>query len=191
MNSRYFIKATMILMVLFIGAFSLRQSVSGLPYQLESHRVGVCDVQVVLDQIPQGKTLTAEFNALKGRMESDLIEREKEIRRLDQEAQQLKPGSEGRREVEKKIALSNAEAMWLREDFEKEFAASFRAQRDGLVKLVRDSIKEVATERELDLVVNNVARSSESTVYVSIWAKPELDITLDVISRVSAKAGDR
>ncbi len=191
MNSRYFIKATMILMVLFIGAFSLRQSVSGLPYQLESHRVGVCDVQVVLDQIPQGKTLTAEFNALKGRMESDLIEREKEIRRLDQEAQQLKPGSEGRREVEKKIALSNAEAMWLREDFEKEFAASFRAQRDGLVKLVRDSIKEVATERELDLVVNNVARSSESTVYVSIWAKPELDITLDVITRVSAKAGDR
>jgi Skp family chaperone for outer membrane proteins len=191
MSSKYDLKSASLVFMAIIAAVAIGQGVSGVPYQLESHRIGVCDVQVVLDQIPQGKSITAEFNALKNRMEKDLIEREKAIRRLDQEAQQLQPGSEGRREVEKKIALSNAEAIWLREDFEKEFAVSFKARRDSLVKIVRDAIEEVATERELDLVVNNIARAADFKVYVSVWAKPELDITIDVISRVSAKAGDR
>ncbi|MEE2883878.1 MAG: OmpH family outer membrane protein [Planctomycetota bacterium] len=191
MASKFNLKVAGLILFSVVAAVSIQRSVSGIPFQLESHRLGVCDVQVVLDQIPQGKLITAEFNALKTRMETDLIDREKAIRRLEQEAQQLKPGSQGRREVEKQIALSNAEAMWLREDFEKEFAASFRIQRDELVKLVRNSIQEVAIERELHLVVNNVARSADFKVYVSVWAKPELDITLDVISRVTAKAGDR
>ncbi|HIC23508.1 MAG TPA: OmpH family outer membrane protein [Planctomycetes bacterium] len=191
MSSKFDLKSACLVFLAICAAVAVGNSVSGVPYQLESHRIGVCDVQVVLDQIPQGKLLTAEFNALKNRMEKDLLEREKAIRRLDQEAQQLQPGSEGRREVEKKIALSNAEAIWLREDFEKEFAASFKTRRDSLVKIVRDAIEEVAKERELDLVVNNVARGADFKVYVSVWAKPELDITVDVISRVSAKAGGR
>ncbi len=191
MSSKYDLKSASLVFMAIIAAVAIGQGVSGVPYQLESHRIGVCDVQVVLDQIPQGKSINAEFTTMKNRMEKDLIEREKAIRRLDQEAQQLQPGSEGRREVEKKIALSNAEAIWLREDFEKEFKVSFNARRDSLVKIVRDAIEEVATERELDLVVNNVARAPDFKVYVSVWAKPELDITIDVISRVSAKAGDR
>ena len=191
MPSNIDLKYIGLVVMVIVAAVAIQHSVSGVPYQLESHRLGVCDVQVVLDQIPQGKTITAEFNVMKNRMEKDLIDREKEIRRLDQEAQQLQPGSASRREVEKRIALSNAEAIWLREDFEKEFTASFKARRDNLVKIVRTAIEEVATERELDLVVNNVARASDFKIYVSIWAKPELDITLDVIARVTAKAGER
>lgn len=190
MNS-FSIKKGLGILLVVAGVLAIQQNLSGLPYQLESHRVGVCDVQVVLDQIPQGRVITEQFNSLKNRMEADLLQREKEIRRLDQEAKQLRPGSEGRRDVEKRIALSNAEAMWLREDFEKEFAASFKAKRDELVKMVRDTIEEVAQERELDLVVNNVTRASDFTVYVSVWAKSDLDITMDVIARVSAKADNR
>ncbi|MGE4619066.1 MAG: OmpH family outer membrane protein [Planctomycetota bacterium] len=185
------LKALALVLLAVMTVTVVQQTVSGVPYQVAPHRVGVCDVQVVLDQIPQGKTISDEFNLLKNRMETDLIEREKSIRRLDQESKQLKQGSQSRRDIEKQIALANAEAIWLREDFEKEFTASFKAKRDSLVKLVREAIEEVAVERELDLVVNNVARASDFKVYVSIWAKPELDITMDVVSRVTSKAGDR
>jgi Skp family chaperone for outer membrane proteins len=191
MISKANLKTIALVLLSMVAVTVIQQNVSGVPYQVAPHRVGVCDVQVVLDQIPQGKSISEEFNVLKNRMETDLIEREKAIRRLDQEAKQLRQGSQGRRDIEKKIALSNAEAIWLREDFEKEFTASFKSRRDSLVKLVREAIQEVATERELDLVVNNVARASDFKVYVSIWAKPELDITMDVVSRVTAKAGDR
>ena len=87
----------------------------------------------------------------------------------------------------KKFALKNAELIWKKEDLEKEFATRFTARREALVNLVRSTIEEVATERELDVVVNNVSRAENFKVYVSVWARPELDITLDVINRVAKK----
>ncbi|MEE2858002.1 MAG: OmpH family outer membrane protein [Planctomycetota bacterium] len=168
----------------------LQASLSAVGVQLESHRVGVCDVQVVLDQIPQGKQITVEFNQLKVSMEQEIRDRETTLRQIQQEAEQLLPGTDGRREVEKRFTLAKAELAWMQEDLEREFTTRFKERRDGLIKLVRAAIEEVAGERELDLVLNNVARASDFKVYVSVWAKPELDITVDVISRVSAKDGD-
>ncbi len=170
--------------VLFLA---LQASLLGVGVQLESHRVGVCDVQVVLDQIPQGKQITAEFNQL---MEQEIRDRESTLRQIQQEAEQLQPGTDGRREVEKRFTLAKAELAWMQEDLEREFTTRFKERRDDLIKLVRAAIEEVAGERELDIVLNNVARASDFKVYVSVWAKPELDITVDVISRVSAKVGN-
>jgi len=166
--------------VLFLA---LQASLLGVGVQLESHRVGVCDVQVVLDQIPQGKQITAEFNQLKLSMEQEIRDRESTLRQIQQEAEQLQPGTDGRR-------LAKAELAWMQEDLEREFTTRFKERRDDLIKLVRAAIEEVAGERELDIVLNNVARASDFKVYVSVWAKPELDITVDVISRVSAKVGN-
>ncbi|NCF56855.1 MAG: hypothetical protein GWP41_11440 [Planctomycetia bacterium] len=161
--------------------------VLGLPYQSENHRLGVCDVQVVLDQIPQGKQITDEFNTLRTGMEKSLRDIEAELQQLEAEAQQLQPGSNGRRDIEKRFALKNAELIWKKEDLEKEFATRFSARREALVNLVRTTIEEVATERELDVVVNNVSRAETFKVYVSVWARPELDITMDVINRIAKK----
>lgn len=173
--------------VLFLA---LQASLLGVGVQLKSHRVGVCDVQIVLDQIPQGKQITAEFNQLKLSMEQEIRDRESTLRQIQQEAEQLQPGTDGRREVEKRFTLAKAELAWMQEDLEREFTTRFKERRDDLIKLVRAAIEEVAGERELDIVLNNVARASDFKVYVSVWAKPELDITVDVISRVSAKVGD-
>ena len=159
----------------------------GVPYQMETHRIGVCDVQIVLDQIPQGKAITEEFNGLRASMENQLRSLEADLRKLEQEAQQLTPGSDSRRDVEKNFALKNAELVWKKEDLEKEFAVKFQERREVLVGLVRAAIEEVALERQLDVVVNNVSRSENFKVYVSVWAKPELDITMEVINRVSQK----
>ncbi|MGB1071549.1 MAG: hypothetical protein ACPG1Z_07760, partial [Planctomycetota bacterium] len=95
--------------------------------------------------------------------------------------------SDSRRDVEKNFALKNAELIWKKEDLEKEFAIKFQERREVLVGLVRTAIEEVALERQLDVVVNNVSRSENFKVYVSVWAKPELDITMEVINRVSKK----
>ncbi|RTZ91910.1 MAG: hypothetical protein DSY92_03510 [Planctomycetota bacterium] len=173
--------------VLFLA---LQASLLGVGVQLESHRVGVCDVQIVLDQIPQGKQITAEFNQLKLSMEQEIRDRESTLRQIQQEAEQLQPGTDGRRAVEKRFTLAKAELAWMQEDLEREFTTRFKERRDDLIKLVRAAIEEVAGERELDIVLNNVARANDFKVYVSVWAKPELDITVDVISRVSAKVGD-
>lgn len=159
----------------------------GVPYQMQTHRIGVCDVQVVLDQIPQGKAITEEFNAMRNAMENQLRSLESDLRRLEQEAQQLTPGSASRRDVEKNFAMKNAELIWKKEDLEKEFAAKFEERREILVALVRSTIEEVALERQLDVVVNNVSRTENFKVYVSVWAKKELDITLEVVNRVSKK----
>ena len=55
------------------------------------------------------------------------------------------------------------------------------------MSLVRATIEEVALERQLDIVVNNISRADNFKVYVSVWARKELDITLEVINRVGQK----
>ncbi|MDE0960751.1 MAG: OmpH family outer membrane protein [Planctomycetota bacterium] len=180
-----------ILLVTLSGLMFLQQNISGGGVELESHRVGVCDVQVVLDQIPQGKVITQEFNQLRSKMEQDVRDQESVLRRIQQEASQLQPGTDARREAEKRFAISKAELTWMQEDLEQEFSTRFKARRDELIKVVRDAIQEVANERELDLVLNNVARAAEFKVYVSVWARKDLDITVEVISRVAARAEDR
>ena len=102
----------------FIAALSLFATAGfgsgllGVPYQVESHRVGVCDVQIVLDQIPQGKAIAAEFNQMRTTMENELRSLEADLRKLEAEAQQLNPGSASRRDVEKNFAMKNAELIW-------------------------------------------------------------------------------
>ncbi|MGB1071337.1 MAG: hypothetical protein ACPG1Z_06695, partial [Planctomycetota bacterium] len=58
--------------VIAILTLSWGAGLFGVPYQMETHRIGVCDVQIVLDQIPQGKAITEEFNALRASMENQL-----------------------------------------------------------------------------------------------------------------------
>ncbi|OUU24844.1 MAG: hypothetical protein CBC13_02850 [Planctomycetia bacterium TMED53] len=176
-----------IVCALIISVALFSTGLLGVPYQLENHRVGVCDVQVVLDQIPQGKAITEEFNQLRSSMENQLRALEEDLRKLEGEAQQLAPGSPSRRDVEKNFAMKNAELIWKKEDLEKEFAAKFTERRETLVSLVRSAIEEVALEKDLDVVVNNVSRSETGTVYVSVWARKDMDITIDVINKVAQK----
>ncbi len=185
------LKRTGIILTVVIAAFVLQPYLSGIGVQLESHRLGVCDVQIVLDRIPQGKQITDDFSVLRSSMENELRQKETQLKQSQQEASQLRAGTDGRREIEKTIALIQAELKWLQEDLEQEFAARFKARRDELVKLVREAIEEIAEEQEIDLVVNNVARASDFKVYVSVWARKELDITEQVITRVASKMGDR
>jgi len=69
-STRYqvLIRSVCLVLVTITCMLSLQQGLSGSGVELESHRVGVCDVQVVLDQIPQGKEITNEFNQLRRKM---------------------------------------------------------------------------------------------------------------------------
>ncbi|HIG06383.1 MAG TPA: OmpH family outer membrane protein [Planctomycetes bacterium] len=192
-STRYqdLIRSVCLVLVTITCMLSLQQGLSGSGVELESHRVGVCDVQVVLDQIPQGKEITNEFSQLRRKMEEDVRNQETSLRRIQQEASQLQPGTDARREAEKRFTLAKAELTWMQEDLEQEFTSRFKLRRDDLIKIVRDAIQEVANERELDLVLNNVARAAEFKVYVSVWARKDLDITMEVISKVASRVEDR
>jgi Skp family chaperone for outer membrane proteins len=185
------IRTVCLVLVTITCMLSLQQGLSGSGVELESHRVGVCDVQVVLDQIPQGKAITDEFNQLRRKMEEDVRAQESSLRRIQQEASQLQPGTDARREAEKRFTLAKAELTWMQEDLEQDFTSRFKLRRDDLIKIVREAIQEVASERELDLVLNNVARAAEFKVYVSVWARKDLDITLEVISKVASRMEGR
>jgi len=192
-SSRYqvLLRSVFLVLVTITCMWSLQQGLSGSGVELESHRVGVCDVQVVLDQIPQGKEITDEFNQLRRKMEDDVRNQETSLRQIQQEASQLQPGTDARREAEKRFTLAKAELTWMQEDLEQEFTSRFKSRRDDLIKIVRDAIQEVANERELDLVLNNIARAAEFKVYVSVWAREDLDITQEVISKVASRVEDR
>jgi Skp family chaperone for outer membrane proteins len=192
-SSRYqvLLRSVFLVLVTITCMLSLQQGLSGSGVELESHRVGVCDVQVVLDQIPQGKEITDEFNQLRRKMEDDVRNQETSLRQIQQEASQLQPGTDARREAEKRFTLAKAELTWMQEDLEQEFTSRFKSRRDDLIKIVRDAIQEVANERELDLVLNNIARAAEFKVYVSVWAREDLDITQEVISKVASRVEDR
>jgi len=192
-SSRYqvLLRSVFLVLVTITCMLSLQQGLSGSGVELESHRVGVCDVQVVLDQIPQGKAITDEFNQLRRKMEDDVRNQETSLRQIQQEASQLQPGTDARREAEKRFTLAKAELTWMQEDLEQEFTSRFKSRRDDLIKIVRDAIQEVANERELDLVLNNIARAAEFKVYVSVWAREDLDITQEVISKVASRVEDR
>lgn len=192
-SSRYqvLLRSVFLVLVTITCMLSLQQGLSGSGVELESHRVGVCDVQVVLDQIPQGKEITDEFHQLRRKMEDDVRNQETSLRQIQQEASQLQPGTDARREAEKRFTLAKAELTWMQEDLEQEFTSRFKSRRDDLIKIVRDAIQEVANERELDLVLNNIARAAEFKVYVSVWAREDLDITQEVISKVASRVEDR
>jgi Skp family chaperone for outer membrane proteins len=192
-SSRYqvLLRSVFLVLVTITCMLSLQQGLSGSGVELESHRVGVCDVQVVLDKIPQGKEITDEFNQLRRKMEDDVRNQETSLRQIQQEASQLQPGTDARREAEKRFTLAKAELTWMQEDLEQEFTSRFKSRRDDLIKIVRDAIQEVANERELDLVLNNIARAAEFKVYVSVWAREDLDITQEVISKVASRVEDR
>ncbi len=192
-SSRYqvLLRSVFLVLVTITCMLSLQQGLSGSGVELESHRVGVCDVQVVLDKIPQGKEITDEFHQLRRKMEDDVRNQETSLRQIQQEASQLQPGTDARREAEKRFTLAKAELTWMQEDLEQEFTSRFKSRRDDLIKIVRDAIQEVANERELDLVLNNIARAAEFKVYVSVWAREDLDITQEVISKVASRVEDR
>jgi len=192
-SSRYqvLLRSVFLVLVTITCMWSLQQGLSGSGVELESHRVGVCDVQVVLDKIPQGKEITDEFHQLRRKMEDDVRNQETSLRQIQQEASQLQPGTDARREAEKRFTLAKAELTWMQEDLEQEFTSRFKSRRDDLIKIVRDAIQEVANERELDLVLNNIARAAEFKVYVSVWAREDLDITQEVISKVASRVEDR
>ncbi len=190
-HSQILIRAVCLVLVTITCMLSLQQGLSGSGVELESHRVGVCDVQVVLDQIPQGKEITNEFSQLRRKMEEDVRNQETSLRRIQQEASQLQPGTDARREAEKRFTLAKAELTWMSEDLEQEFKSRFNLRRDGLIKIIRDAIQEVANEHELDLVLNSVARGADFKVFVSVWARKDLDITMEVISKVASRVEDR
>jgi outer membrane protein len=163
----------------FVAITGLVLAVTALP-ALAEIKIGAVRSADLADKAPQFKAMQDQLKNQFERRQNDLEAEAKKLqddgRAFQKEADMLAGADRAKKEKDlttRRIDLE-AKGRQLQEDFNKARQDSF-AKTMGAIKTVIDA---VAREKNLDLIVEN-----------PVFAKPEIDITDDVLKRLQAPAG--
>jgi outer membrane protein len=147
-------------------------------------KLGVIDLQRILETSNSGKSIQAELKGQKGKMESDLKQKGTEIekisKRLERESMVMSKEMREEKEREQRIKINDFKSLQkkYRSDLQKlEVQLMNQLQKD-----IKDIVEEIGKKEGYLLIVNK---------YSVLYAPGSIDITNDIIKKLNAKTAKR
>jgi outer membrane protein len=166
------------------AALIVAAAASGGASAAESFKIGVVNVEKVLETSTTGKTVQAELKAQKDKLEGDLKQRANEIqemeKRLQREAAVMSKESREEKEREFRIKASDFQAMQ-------------KKYRGDLQDLERKLMSEL--KKEIEGLLAEIGRRDGYTMIISnlgvLYNQPAVDLTDRLIQELNAKPGKK
>jgi outer membrane protein len=166
------------------AALIVAAAASGGASAAESFKIGVVNVEKVLETSTTGKTVQAELKAQKDKLEGDLKQRANEIqemeKRLQREAAVMSKESREEKEREFRIKASDFQAMQ-------------KKYRGDLQDLERKLMSEL--KKEIEGLLAEIGRRDGYTMIISnlgvLYNQPAVDLTDRLIQELNAKSGKK
>jgi outer membrane protein len=164
------------LLIYFVSANSL--------FAADVAKVGVLDLQRILETSTAGKSIQAELKDQKGKMESDLKEKGTEIeklsKRLERESMVMSKEMREEKEREQRIKINDFKSL------QKKYRSDLQKLEVSLMNQLQNDIKEIVDEVGKKggylLIINK---------YTVLYSPGAIDITDDIIKKLNAKTAKR
>lgn len=163
-------------------------------------RIAVVNIDRTLEESRQWRDLRDEVNRLKEKAESALQRRERQIRLLRSEFENLPSGTDRARSKRQELMSALEQYRGKRDEFEKELAAQRTEALTRMLKEVDEAVTAYARRNDIDLVLKagQVSLSTELDPETSsaalrraaiadvLYARPEYDVSAEIIKRLNA-----
>lgn len=147
-------------------------------------KIGVIDLQKILETSNSGKSIQAELKKQKEQMESDLKQRGAEIekirKRLERESMVMSKEMREEKEREQRIKINDFKSL------QKKYRSDLQKLEVGMMNQLQQDIKELVDgigKKEGYLLIINK--------YSVLYSPGSIDITEDLIKKLNAKTAKR
>ena len=185
--------AVTLLLALGVGALAVRGQAPQEPRGFKPPRVAVVDIAEVFENYQKKKDIEGRFEAEIKVEQAKLDALEAEHKKLVEELKNVQTGSER----EKELILKKTQLEYEVKNRQKELFKDFQERQFAALKEIREEImgdiERYATGMDIDMVlekkVSAETKGNGPSVHWPIvhYAKPELEITSDVVKRLNAK----
>jgi outer membrane protein len=166
----------MSLLILFFSTNSL--------FAADVAKIGVLDLQKILETSRAGKSIQAELKKQKSKMESDLKQKGSEIekisRRLEREAMVMSKEMRDEKEREHRIKVNDFKSLQTK--YRKDLQTLEVRLMNQLQKDIKEIVDSIGKKKGYLLIINK---------YSVLYSPGSIDITDDLIKRLNAKTGKR
>jgi Skp family chaperone for outer membrane proteins len=170
----------LLLSLLLPSAAAAQPQTSSTSAPLTNLRVAYFSPQRAFASSPDGKTALTNLSALEATKAREIETRNVELTRrraaLEASAGSLNPAA--RRQREQDVARFEIDVQRFIQDAQAELAGFQRSAESAFLAKVRPALEQVVKDKGLSLVLNEDAG-------LLAWADPALDVTADVVSRIS------
>ncbi len=153
--------------------------------QAQDMKIGFVDPRAVLERMPEMRAVQQRLQNFAERKQNELSEKERELQ-TEIELYQQKVGvisEEARQNEEQRLSEMDAEFRQLQSEVEQEFQQQRAELMSPLLEQIQQSINTVASNRELDYVLNTTTSTGDVIIlYVSEEVQEEYDITEAVMN---------
>ncbi|MDG5766095.1 OmpH family outer membrane protein [Balneolales bacterium ANBcel1] len=151
-------------------------------------RIGYMNPQEVLDNLPERNAIERQLNRFIDQREQEFEERAIEFQnmlaRFQQEAPDLSEAETRRRQQE--LQVLDQELSEFQQRIQRELEQRQSELLSPVLQEMNRIIEQLATEKQLDYVINEATSQGELLLlYVSQQGKDELDLTQQVIARMT------
>jgi outer membrane protein len=164
------------LLILFFATNSL--------FAADVAKIGVIDLQKILETSTSGKAIQAELKLQKQKMESDLKQKGTEIekisKRLERESMVMSKEMRDEKEREQRIKINDFKTL------QKRFRADLQKLEGRLMNQLQKDIKEI-----VDAVGKKGGYLMIINKYSVLYSPGSIDITNDLIKKLNAKTAKR
>ena len=150
-------------------------------------KVAVVDFHRAFMAYNRRAELQKELDARKTRMNEQLGKLEKMLKAKQSDLETMQPGTEKYRTEQLKLIETETLMQVSKRQFELELEKVQRAHMQSLIAELQKVLQTFAKERNLDLVLSKfiVDPRAGSPFFVTLYSKPELDITAPLIERLN------
>lgn len=153
--------------------------------QAQDMKIGFVDPRAVLERMPEMRAVQQRLQNFYERKQNELSEKERELQ-TEIELYQQKIGvisEEAQQNEEQRLSEMDAEFRQLQSEIEQEFQQQRAELMSPLLEQIQQSINTVASNRELDYVLNTTTSTGDVIIlYVSEEVQEEYDITEAVMN---------
>jgi Skp family chaperone for outer membrane proteins len=151
--------------------------------------VAVLDFHRAFREYERRDELQRELDVRKKQMNEDLGKLEEGLKARQSDLELLQPGSEKYRELQLKLIEVQALIEVTKRSFEVELEKTRNVHMQRLLAELEKELQAYAQEKGLDLVLAKYALDPRMTspIFITLFSKPELDITPAIIERLNRK----
>lgn len=153
--------------------------------QAQDMKIGFVDPRAVLERMPEMRAVQQRLQNFAERKQNELSEKERELQ-TEIELYQQKVGvisEDAQQNEEQRLSEMDSEFRQLQSEVEQEFQQQRAELMSPLLEQIQQSINTVASNRELDYVLNTTTSTGDVIIlYVSEEVQEEYDITEAVMN---------
>ena len=167
-----------------IGLAVLLLLAAGPAFSADPVKIGVVDLQKILETSNSGKAAQNELKAQRGKMQADMKQRGNEIQEIEGRMQReaMVMSKETREEKERELRIKASDLQAMQKKYRSDLQDLERRLMGQLQKDISDLVGEIGKKEGYQLIVSNIG---------VLYSQPAMDITSRLIQDLNAKSGKK